>query len=172
MAKRLFTTAGLTFNAVAAGSAITAAVNYLAVKGGAGTQLIDIFECKVSGMAVASTVAAFVLKRASTIETTPTTLAAPNSDGGMFPNISALSNVVVTFIAAGTNPTPSNTVTDATLDLGLNAFGGIFRWNAAPGQEWKQVGNTAPGGESVLFNSSTAGGSNAAANIHIIYEAY
>lgn len=172
MSKRIFTTAGLTFNAAAAGSAIGAGVNYMALKGGAATQLIDVLEAKVSGMASASTLGAFVLKRASTLETTLTTLAAPNSDSPLFPNATALSSTVSPFVAATTNPTPSNTVTDATLDLGINAFGGIFRWNAAPGQEWKIIGNTAPGGESVLFNSSTAGGANAAANIHIIYEPY
>jgi hypothetical protein len=172
MAKRLFTTAGLTFNAAAAGSAIGAGVNYMALKGAAATQLIDVLEAKISGMASASTLGGFVLKRASTIETTPTALAAPNSDGFEFPNSSALSASVVSFIAAATNPTPSNTVTDATLDLGINSFGGIIRWNAAPGQEWKIIGNTAPGGESVMFNSSTAGGANSAANAHIIYEPY
>jgi len=172
MAKRLFTTAGLTYNAVAAGSAITAAVNYMALKGAVATQLVDVLEIKVSGMAVAATLGGFVMKRASTIETTPTALATPNSDGLMYPGGTAIASPIVSFIAAATNPTPSNTVTDATLDLGINSFGGIIRWNAAPTQEWKMVGLTAPAGECVLFNSSTAGGANSAANAHIIYEPY
>lgn len=172
MAKRLFTTQGLTFTASAAGTIFGAGANYMAVKGGAGTQLIDILECKVSGMASASTLGGFVVRRISTGETSPAAIAAPNSDGGMFPGISALTNVVVTFISATTQPIPSNTPTDAALDLGLNAFGGIIRWNAAPTQEYKIYGATAPGGYACLFNSSTALGVNCAANAHIIYEPY
>jgi hypothetical protein len=171
MSKRLFTSQGLTFTASAAGSA-AASSTFMALKGGAATQLIDVLEVFVSGLATASTVAAMNLARSSTLETTPTTLAAPHSDGGEFPNITALSSTVVPFVAAGTGPTPSNTVTDAKLNLALNLFGGIVRWNAAPTQQWQIIGNTAPGGESVLWNSSTGGGSSGLANAHILYEPY
>ncbi len=171
MAKRIFTSQGLTYTASAAGSVATTS-GYMALKGGAATQLIDVLEVLVSGKATASTVAAMNLARASTLETTPTAIAAPHSDAGLFPNISAITNVVVPFVAAATQPTPSNTVTDAKLNLALNLFGGIVRWNAAPFQQWQIIGNTAPGGESVLWNSSTGGGSTGLADAHIIYEAY
>jgi len=171
MAKRLFTTKGQTFNAIADNTALTTVI-FMALKG-ASNQLVDVNEVKISGMASASTLAGFVLKRASTNETTPTALAtASASDGFMFPNASALSSSVTTFIAAATGPIGSNAVTDATLDLGLNGFGGILRWNAAPGQEWKIQGSAAPGQESVLYNSLTSLGANVAANAHIIYEPY
>jgi hypothetical protein len=65
-----------------------------------------------------------------------------------------------------------STVTDTHLNLALNLFGGIVRWNATPTQQWQIIGNTAPGGESVLWNSATAGGSTGLANAHIIYEPY
>jgi len=171
MAKRVFTSQGLTFGATAAGSVATTA-QYMALKGGASTQLIDVLEAMVSGMATASTVAAINLARVSTLESSATALAAPHSDGGEFPNITALSSTVVPFTAATTQPTPSNTVTDAKLSLALNLFGGIVRWNAAPTQQWQIIGNTAPGGESILWNSSTGGGSSGLANAHIIYEPY
>lgn len=171
MAKRIFTSQGLTFGATAAGSAATTS-QFMALKGGAATQLIDVLEVGINGMATASTVAAMNLARASTLETTPTALAAPHSDAGMFPNITALGSTVVPFVAAATGPTPSNTVTDAKINLALNLFGGIYRWNAAPTQQWQIIGNTAPGGESVLWNSSTGGGSSGLANAHIIYEPY
>jgi len=171
MAKRIFTSAGLTFTASAAGSVATTSA-YMALKGGSSTQLIDILEVLVSGKAAASAVGGFVLKRASTIETTPTTLAAPHSDGPMHPSTAALGAPAVSFVAAATQPTPSNTVSDGTLNLGLNSFGGIIRWNAAPTQQFSQLGNTASLGESVLFNSSTAGGATAAGDAHIVYEPY
>jgi len=144
----------------------------MAIKGGAATQLIDVLEVLISGLATASTVAAMNLARASTLETTPTALAAAHSDSALFPNATALSSTVVPFVAASTQPTPSNTVTDAKLNLALNLFGGIVRWNAAPTQQWQIIGNTAPGGESVLWNSSTGGGATGLADAHIIYEAY
>lgn len=171
MAKRIFTSAGLTFGATAAG-AVTVTSQFMGVKGGSATQVIDVLEILVSGKATASTVAAIELARASTLETTPTTLAAPHSDGPMHFATAALAAPVVTFVAAATMPIPSNTVTDAHLNLGLNLFGGIIRWNASPTQQWTIIGNTAPGGESVLWNSSTAGGSSGLADAHIIYEPY
>lgn len=171
MAKRVFTSQNLTYTASAAGAA-AASSTYMALKGAAGTQLIDVLEVLISGKATASTVAAMNLARASALETTPTALAAPHSDSPMFPSATALSSTVVPFVAAATGPTPSNTVTDAKLNLALNLFGGIVRWNAAPGQQWQIIGNTAPGGESVLWNSSTGGGSSGLADAHIIYEPY
>src|SRR5215813_8109319 len=172
MAKRIFTSAALTFTAAAAGSAITTVSSYMALKGGSGTQTIDVLEVLVSGKATASTVAAMELARASTLETTLTTLAAPHSDGPAHPATAALAAPALPFVTAATHPTPSNTVTDAKLNLALNLFGGIIRWNASPTQQWTMVGNTAPFGESVLWNSSTAGGSTGLADAHILYEPY
>ena len=171
MSKRIFTTKGQTFNAAADNTALTSVI-FMALKGQS-NQLVDVLEVKITGMAAAAANGGFVLKRASTLETTPTALAtASASDGFMVPVASALSSSVTAFIAASTGPIGSQAVTDATLDCSLNAFGGIYRWNAAPGQEWKIIGSAAPGQESVLYNSSTAGGANYAANAHIIYEPY
>lgn len=169
MAKRVFTSAGLTFTASAAGSAATGSA-YMAMRGATSTQLIEVLEISFSGKTGTSTVIGLVLKRASTLATTPTTLAAPHSDGFMFPNASALSSSVICFVTASVQTVPSNTVTDATLQLGLNGFGGIYRWNAAPTQQWFIVGNAATTGESVLFNSSSHGGVTCAGDGHILYE--
>jgi hypothetical protein len=171
MAKRIFTTKGQTFNAAADNVALTAVI-FMALRAAA-SQLVDVFECKISGMNTSSVLGGFKLARASTIDATPTALStASASDAGLYPGISALSSPVTALIAATTGPVGSQAVTDAALDLSLNTFGGIIRWNAAPGQEWKIFGTVAPGIESVLYNSSTNGGANAAANIHIIYEPY
>src|SRR6266567_1868441 len=99
MAKRLFTSAGLTYAATAAGSVATTS-GYMALKGGSSTQLTDILEVMVSGKATASTVAAMELNRVSTLETTPTAIAAPHSDGPMNPSTAALAATVVPFVAA------------------------------------------------------------------------
>jgi hypothetical protein len=173
MAKFLFTTYALTFAPVNRGTAATT-LNYMALFGGTSTQVIEILEVMISGTATASTVAAMALNRASTIHTGAlTALSAPASNGAMLPSTTALAtgDTVGAFIdAATTEPTPSAAVTDASLNLGLNLFGGIVRWNAAPTQQWTMVGETAPGGESVLSNVN--GGSSGTANAHIIYEPY
>jgi ABC-type molybdenum transport system ATPase subunit/photorepair protein PhrA len=52
--------------------------------------------------------------------------------------------------------------------MGLNAFGGIKRWVAAPGAEWWILGNAASGGESLL--SAFTGGTVGAISSHIEYE--
>jgi len=171
MAKRIFTSAGLTYTASAAGST-AASSTYMYMLGGVASQVTDVLEILFSGKATASTVAAIEFTRASTIATTPTTLAAPHSDGPMHPATLALGTTVTTAVSATTGPIPSNTVTDGHINLGLNLFGGIIRWNASPTQQWTMVGATAPGGASVLWNSSTAGGSSGLGDAHIIYETY
>jgi hypothetical protein len=172
MAKWSFKSAGLTFTAANAGAAIGSASTYMALKGGSTTQVIDLLEVSISGKATASTVAALELARASTLETTPTALAAPHSAGPMHPATAALAAPPVPFVAAATQPTPSNVVTDAKLNLAMNLFGGIYRWNASPTQQWTIVGNTAPGGESVLWNNLLAGGSSGLADAHFEYEPF
>jgi hypothetical protein len=169
MAKRLFTALGQTFTAQAVSANLTNAT-YMALKGGSATQYIDVLEVLVSGKAVASIVAAMELTRIVTIDNVPTALASPNSDGPMNPFTAALGAVPVSFVAASTGPFVSNVTTDAKLNLALNLFGGIIRWNAAPTQQWSQYGNAADTGESVLFNSSSAGGSSGLADAHIMYE--
>lgn len=171
MAKRLFEAGGLSFTAQAYTTALTGST-FMALRGGTTTQMIDVLELLVSGMATASTVAAMQLVRSSTVATTPTALASPNSDGPMVPATLPLANVPVSMVAATTGPQASAATSDAKLNLAMNLFGGIIRWNAAPTQQWQILGNTASFGESVLFNSTTSGGSSGAANAHWIYEPY
>ena len=51
MAKRIFTTKGQTFNAAADNTALTAVI-FMALRAQA-SQLVDVFEVKISGMASA-----------------------------------------------------------------------------------------------------------------------
>jgi len=171
MAKRIFTAQAQTFTAQATAATLTNAT-YMGIQGGTSTQIVDILEILVSGFASASTVAAMVFAPASTAPTTPTALASPNSDGPAVANATALSTVVTTYVAASTGPQASASATVAKLNLGMNLFGGIVRWNAAPTQQIQLIGNVANTGSYLLFNSSTGGGSSGAANAHIMYEPY
>jgi hypothetical protein len=174
MAKRVFKSANLTWTAFNAG--VAASPNaFMAIKGGSATQITDVLEVEYSGKAVSSIVGAIEFGRVSVADAGTTTLLAPNSDGPMNPATAALAAPVVTYTNAGTTqPTPSNTVTDAKLNLAMNLFGGLFRWNASPLQQWTIIGNntTLPGGESIMFNNALAGGLSGAGDGHIIYETY
>jgi hypothetical protein len=173
MAKRVFASGNVTFTASAAGSQATGG-GYMTLVGSSATQITDILEVMISGKASASTVAGMYLNRASTLGTGgATALAGQNSDGAMNPATAALASPVVAAVDYVTNESiPSATVTDGRLQLGLNLFGGIIRWNAAPTQQMTIIGNAAPGGSVILWNSSTGGGSSGLADAHLIYEPY
>jgi hypothetical protein len=178
MAKRTFNTFGLTFGATALAAAATTS-QYMAMVGSSTTQVTDINEVLISGTAAASTVGAFALIPISTAQTGgASALTAPHSDGPMQSNATPTANT--TFIAAvTTQPQASNAITAPKLNIGLNTFGGIIRWNAAPTQQYTLIGNAifAAGppvtfGQCILINMSAGTGASTTANAHIIYEPY
>lgn len=171
MAKRVFTTGGLTWTATAAGSQATQN-GYQSLVGASGTQITDVLEVCITGKASASTIGAFYLARQSTLGTGgAVALAAQNSDAPMNFATAALAAPVVAAVDYTTNEAiPSAATTDAKLQLGINMFGGIIRWNAAPTQQWTMIGNTASGGGTILWNSSSASGASGLSDAHIIYE--
>ena len=173
MAKRLFTSVANAFTATAANAQASSGA-YMALTGSSSTQTTDVLEIMVGGMATSSTLGGFQFARQSTAGTGgASALAAPNSDGPMHFATAALASAVTAAVAYVTNqPITSNSTTDARISLALNGFGGILRWNAAPGQQYTLVGNTGPGGGGILYNSTSGSGATCAANAHIIYETY
>jgi hypothetical protein len=169
MAKRVFQNVNWT-PTVAADASALANATYMAIKGGTGTQKIDILETYVVGAAAASAPTFLCLARASTIETTPTALVAPATDGPMDPATAALAAPPVTFTAAGTGPQRSAATTDARLLVAINAFGGSLRYNSAPTQQWVVLGNTAQFGETLLSAENV--GTSGALSAHMVYEPY
>src|SRR5262245_12649672 len=166
MSKRVFHNPNYTPTATADTTAVPN--GYQAIKGGASTAIIQVLDIAISGLATTSAPTLMQWARVSTLETSATTLAAPASDGFMNPVSLAITSGPTCFIAATTGPQRSATTTDAKLELNINAFGGKERWQAAPGEEWWIVGNTAPAGESIL--SAFTGGTVGALSSHIIYE--
>lgn len=171
MTKRIFHATNYTPTAQADTTALTSGT-YQALKGGSSTQIVQIIDIYIAGLASTTSPTLMQLAKASTVETTPTALATPNTDGFM---ISAGTLLVsgdnpVTFVAAATGPSRSAVVTDPKMGLELNAFGGIVRVQLPPGEEWVQVGETATQGESVL--SAFTGGTVGAISSHLIYEPF
>jgi hypothetical protein len=173
MAKRLFYAAHNFTNTASAPTVITSN-NHMTLLGASATQMTDVLEVLISGQNTSSNIGAFTLIRSSgTVAATPAAFVNPDSDGPMVPATAALAAPVVTAVGFTTNPQASATTTDGRLNFGLNTFGGILRWNAAPTQQWQLLGSATGFGCSVFFNSTAAGATSAAlATTHIIYETY
>lgn len=167
MSKRAFHAPNYTPTATTDSTAM-ANGTYQALKTGAATGQIQVIEVMISGLSGSSTPTIMQLARSSTVGATPTALASPNSDGFMNPSASALTSAPVAYTAATTGPQRSSSTSEAKLELNLNCFGGIVRWQAAPGEEWWIVGTSATAGESQL--SAYTGFTSGIISSHLIYE--
>jgi hypothetical protein len=165
MAKRSFKNASWTPTAVADTTAMTGS-GYMGLQGGSGTQKLTIFEIFMGGVATSSAPALMELSRDSTVAVTPTALSTGCSDAAFDPSSAALAAPPVSFVTASTQPQRSATL--GLLMLPFNAFGGIVRWLANPGEEIGVLGNTASLGEVSL--SAYSGGTPGLMGAHVIYE--
>lgn len=165
MAKRSFKVATFTSAAVADTVAF-AASSYMALQGGSATQRILVSEIFLGGQAGSSAPQYVNVSRDSTVGVTPTALSTGSSDAALDPATAALAAPAVPFVTAGTQPQRSATL--GLLNLSFNAFGGLVRWVAYPGEELVLLGNTASFGElSVSFYTGTTG---ALVGGHLVYE--
>jgi hypothetical protein len=132
--------------------------------------LINLLEVLIDGQATTSAPTFMQVARDSTVGATTTALAAPNGDGPMHPSTAALAAPPVSYVAqSGTAPQRSNSTAQGRLELGLNAFGGIMKWNPyTPDMAFSILGNTASLGE--LSLSAYTGGTVGAISAHMIYE--
>lgn len=139
---------------------------YMGLMGGSTTQMLTLIEVFMGGQAGASSPSIMLLSRDSTVQATPTALAAGQTNAALDPATAALAAAQVAFVASTTKPQRSATL--HLLNLSFNAFGGIVRWVAAPGEEPKILGNTASLGEVSL--SAFTGGTPGLMGSHIVYE--
>lgn len=172
MSRRLFSVPSFTPTATA-DNATLANATYMAIGANSATQGLFISEIWVQGLGTSSTnVNDNVFARDLVLGATPTALAAPNRDGpqaGSF--YVAPGTLPLTFTAATTGPSRSNTTTTAQLLLAINALGGQARWKPADMTEtWWIIGQTVSVSESSLSASTAAGTTSAAQAAHIQYE--
>lgn len=135
---------------------------YHALQGGSSTQVNNIIEVAMGGQAGASSPCIMMVARDSTVGATLSV----GRQAAMNPATAALAAPPVTFNTATTKPQRSATL--SLLNLSFNAFGGIYRWVAAPGEEIGMLGNTASFGE--LSLSAYTGGTPGLLGSHIILE--
>lgn len=139
------TGAGWTATATADGATL-ANSTYQALKTWTATSVDKIVEVYVGGEATSSAVGRMVARRHSTQSVTPTNI----TPAALSPFSAAAAGLG--FVLAGTGPTAASTA--HLLNLGFNAFGGVVRWVAAPGEEIVVATATQPNNELSISSQS------------------
>lgn len=143
------------------------AAGFMALQGGSSTQRINVLEIYMGGLASASAPAQMVLARDSIVFSGATSNAVLNV--ALDPATAALAAPPLAQ-DVGSSVLPQRSATLRLLTLAFNAFGGIVRWVAAPGEEIGVLGNTASNGEVSL--SSGSAGTPGLMSSHVIYEPF
>ena len=164
MAKRIVSVATQTPTATADTTNLANGTYPFVILGGSGTQKTNIIEIYLGGQAGASSPTIMLLSRDSTVAATLG--ATTTTDAALDGSNTALATTVITGNTWTTAPQRSSTL--HLLNLSFNAFGGVVRWVAAPGEEISIVGNTASLGEVSL--SAFSGGTAGLLGAHAIYE--
>jgi hypothetical protein len=167
MAKRVVSVTTLTPTATADTTNLVDATYPFIFQGGSSTQRTNILELYCGGQAGASTPTFMVLGRDSQVASGSNSNGAGQNDAALDAATAALAAPVLTGNTNATNK-PQRSSTLKLLNLSFNAFGGIVRWVAAPGEEISIVGNSASLGE-ISFSAFT-GGTAGLAGFHGIYE--
>lgn len=167
MAKRIVSVTTITPTATADTTNLVDATYPFILQGGSATQRTNVLEIQMGGQAGASTPTFMVLGRDSQVASGGTSNGAGQNDAALDAATAALALPVLTGNTQVTNK-PQRSSTLKLLNLSFNAFGGIVRWVAAPGEEISIVGATASLGEVSL--SAFTGGTTGLMGAHMIYE--
>lgn len=168
MAKRIGSNESTTLTAVADATNIADSTYPFAILGGSTTQVTNIIEFYMGGMSAASATTFTLLAFDSQIATGSLTKDASLTDGPMHAATAALAAPPTVFNKAATNK-PQRSASLHLMNLSFNAFGGVVRWVAAPGEEVTIVGNAASLGQVSL--SAFTGGSGIVGS-HVIFETF
>ena len=131
------------------------------LQGGSATMQLKINEVYIGGEDTASTPTTMVLARDSTVAATAIT----GNFNALLDGSGVAPGTIAVFGAASTTK-PQRSATLHLLQLSLNTYGGISRWQARYGEEINTIGNTASLGE-VSLSSVTGTGKSSG---HILYE--
>lgn len=165
MAKRAMTNSGITPTGTADAAALLDNTFLGCLLGASATQRTNVSLVHIGGLASSTAPTPIVLARDSTIAVT---LVAGTGfrDAPLDPETAALAAPVVVGNSAATDPQRSATL--HLLELALNAYGGIAKWECAPGSEISMVGATASIGQMSL--SAFTGGTPGLVSSNLIYE--
>jgi len=168
MAKRIGSNHTNTLTATADATNLADSTYPLAILGGSTTQITNIMEIYMGGQSTSSATTFTVFGIDSQIATGSLTKDATLTDAPMNSATAALAAPPTIFNKAATNK-PQRSSSLHLMNLTFNAFGGVVRWLAAPGEEVTIVGNAASLGQASL--SAFTGGSGII-GAHIIFETF
>ena len=143
------------------------AAGFMALKGGSTTQRINLLEVYEAGLAGASAPAQMQLAYDSTVFNGATSNAVKLTQ--LDPATAALAAPMLAQ-DVGSTTLPQRSATLYLMPLAFNAFGGIVRWVAAPGEEVGLLGNAASVGEISLSHLAT--GTPGLMSSHFIFEPF
>lgn len=167
MAKRVAMHKTITPTATADTTDLVDSTYPLAIQGASTTQKTTIYEVYLGGQAGASSPTFMILGRDSQVATGSLTKDTNLTDAPLDYATAALAAPPTVFNKAATNK-PRRDATGALLNLSFNAFGGIVRWVAAPGEEIYMIGQSVSSGEISL--SAFTGGTAGLLGAHMIFE--
>lgn len=167
MAKRIVSVTTMTPTATADTANLVDATYPFLLQGGTATQRCNVNEIYLGGQAGSSAPTFMILSRDSLVAITNSN-GSGQTDAAADASTAALAAAALTGNTNTTKPQRSSTL--HLLNLSFNAFGGIVRYNAAPGQEVSIIGNTASLGE--VSVSAFSGGTPGLLGAHLIYEAW
>lgn len=131
------------------------------LQGGSSTMVLKVNEVYVGGEDTASTPTTMVFARDSTVAATGIS---GNTNAALDGAATAPGTLATFGCVSTTKPQRSSTL--HLLQLSLNTYGGIARWQARYGEEISIVGNTASLGEASLSSVTGTG----KASGHVLYE--
>lgn len=167
MAKRIVSVTTITPTATADTTNLASGSFPFLLQGGTSTQRVNVLELFMGGQAGSSSPTYMILARDSTVGVTNSN-GTGQTDASLDASTAALAAPPLTGNTNTTAPQRSSSL--HLLNLSFNAFGGIVRWVAAPGEEISIIGNTASLGEVSL--SAFTGGTPGAMGAHMIYEPF
>ena len=162
MARYSATWSAITAAAVADTVAFTAGQAPGFLRSGAATQQLKINEVYIGGESGASNPTQMILARTSTISVGALSV----GNNAVTDFTSTAPGTIASWGSTAATTFPQRSSTLYLLQLSLNAFGAISRWQARYGEELTVYGNTASGGE-VCLSSKVGTGQTSG---HILYE--
>lgn len=132
------------------------------LQGGSSTMRLNINEVYVGGESTSSTPTTLVLGRDSQVAATSIS----GNFNALLDGSSVAPGTLAVFGSVSTTKPQRSSTLGRLLGLSFNAFGGVTRWQARPGEELSVVGNTASLGEMSLSSVTGAG----ILSGHVIYE--
>jgi hypothetical protein len=165
MAKRSFSVATSTPTATADGANLVNDTYNGVLQGSDTVQQTMVSEVYLGGQASASA-PTFMVLAMNDVVATVVVLGTQGRDAPLSPATAALAGPVE--VGRSTTVAPQRDTLLHLLQLSFNAFGGIVRWLAAPGEEVGIVGDAVSLGSMSL--SAFSGGSTGLISSHIIYE--